>query len=46
MFLGLLEVDTDCFEDDDDIQDNPYAINAETDWRREEFPEGFKVAVL
>ncbi|KAI0522207.1 hypothetical protein F5B22DRAFT_464451 [Xylaria bambusicola] len=38
---GWVEIDAEYFPDDDDIQYRPDSVNPETDWRREEWPEGF-----
>lgn len=39
MPAGSLEIDDECFPDDDEVQDGH--IDPHTDWRREEWPEGF-----
>lgn len=39
--VGELYVDSDVFPDDDDIQYRPDSIDPCTDWRRDEWPEGF-----
>ncbi|KAI1309647.1 hypothetical protein F5Y03DRAFT_68696 [Xylaria venustula] len=39
---GWLEIDAECFPDDDEVEGYcPSHIDPETDWRREEWPEGF-----
>ncbi|KAK8024572.1 hypothetical protein PG993_012638 [Apiospora rasikravindrae] len=38
---GELNIDEEVFPDDDDVQYRPDSIDVETDWRREEWPEGF-----
>ncbi|KAI3316946.1 hypothetical protein HD806DRAFT_516159 [Xylariaceae sp. AK1471] len=38
---GLLEIDPDVFPDDDDVAYDINSIDVHTDWRREEWPEGF-----
>ncbi|KAI1755674.1 hypothetical protein F4782DRAFT_527039 [Xylaria castorea] len=41
MHPGGLEIDPDVFPDDDDVQYDIRSIDVYTDWRREEWPEGF-----
>ncbi|KAI0487592.1 hypothetical protein F4859DRAFT_465566 [Xylaria cf. heliscus] len=38
---GILDIDPDVFPDDDDIQYGVGSVDVNTDWRREEWPEGF-----
>ncbi|KAI8951813.1 hypothetical protein F4801DRAFT_543629 [Xylaria longipes] len=38
---GELAIDPDVFPDDDDVQYDIGSIDVNTDWRREEWPEGF-----
>ncbi|KAF2498877.1 hypothetical protein BU16DRAFT_579910 [Lophium mytilinum] len=39
---GSLEIDTDFFADDDEVAQDPYSIDVDTDWRVKEYPEGFQ----
>ncbi|KAK7947065.1 uncharacterized protein PG986_011386 [Apiospora aurea] len=38
---GQLDLDPEAFPDDDQVEYDPHSIDVETDWRREECPEGF-----
>ncbi|CAJ2514115.1 Uu.00g022340.m01.CDS01 [Anthostomella pinea] len=38
---GYLEMDPECFPDDDQVTYEPSSIDPYTDWRRKEWPEGF-----
>ncbi|KAK8876816.1 hypothetical protein PGQ11_001762 [Apiospora arundinis] len=38
---GALGIDDEVFPDDDDVAYHPDGIDVHTDWRREEWPEGF-----
>ncbi|KAI1273676.1 hypothetical protein F5Y07DRAFT_248002 [Xylaria sp. FL0933] len=37
----ILELDPECFPDDDQVYYDPSSIDVKTDWRRETCPEGF-----
>ncbi|KAI0145451.1 hypothetical protein GGR57DRAFT_298627 [Xylariaceae sp. FL1272] len=38
---GQLDIDPDVFPDDDQVMYDPHSIDPHTDWRRDEWPEGF-----
>ncbi|KAI1420835.1 hypothetical protein F5Y12DRAFT_787957 [Xylaria sp. FL1777] len=38
---GTLDIDYEYFWEDDELQNDVYPVDPETDWRREEWPEGF-----
>lgn len=39
--LGALNLNREAFEDDDEIAYHPESIDVMTDWRREDWPDGF-----